>query len=255
MKPNESILIAADPDQAVALAADRITEILSHEDRSTHPSARSIALAGGQTPKPLYKRLTTNPYRRRIDWPQIHFFWSDERAVPPNHPDSNYNMARQTLLEPLSIPADRIHPMPADTPDVGRAALAYEQTIRHILPANAQNIPVFDLILLGLGPDGHTASLFPGTCALHEQQRLIVANWVDAQNAWRMTMAYPLLQAASNIVILATGANKAHAVAQVLAPNADPNHWPAAGLTGRNAHITWILDNLAARLVPQSRSK
>jgi len=258
LRPNERLIVGSTTEDAVKRAADHVVQLLAGTE-----GTRSVALAGGKTPAALYAALTGPPWRDRVDWRRIEWFWGDERCVPPDHADSNYRMSRETLLDPLSIPEDRIHRMPADATDLNRAASDYEQTIRACVPpneaavpANDIGVPAFDLILLGIGVDGHTASLFPGSAGLRETRRLVVAHHVPSLNTWRMTMTFPLLQAAHEIVFLVTGADKARAIERIFrAPSASEGSLlvadlpPAARVRGNARHVTWILDTTADRLV------
>ncbi len=250
LRTNERLLIGQSPDETARLAADVVVEALS-----TSRQPQSIALAGGSTPKLLYSTLAKRPYSERIPWRQVRWFWADERAVPPDHPDSNYRMAVESLLAPLVVPADHIYRMATEGGQEARppdsAAAAYEQAIRGIVPSGPAGIPVFDLILLGVGPDGHTASLFPGSAALSESRRLVVPNYAPSQNAWRMTMTYPLLKAARNILFFVTGSAKAEIMARILVDN-DPT-LPVSAVRDAPGRITWVLDAEAARLVAPSR--
>ncbi|HSW45251.1 MAG TPA: 6-phosphogluconolactonase [Phycisphaerae bacterium] len=240
----ENVLAGADTDAAIHLAAGHVVAALNH------PSGRRcVALAGGGTPKSLYSALTQSPWRGRVDFSNVEWFWGDERAVPPDRPDSNYRMARETLLAPLGIDPARIHRMPADAADLPASAESYERTIRDIVPAGKSGIPVFDLVLLGIGADGHTAGLFPGSAGLNEQNRLVVAHEVPSLRMWRMTMTFPLLKAAARILFLVTGPGKAEIMSQILGPQADPGRLPAASFCGLPDSVTWILNADAARLV------
>lgn len=249
MRPNERLLVGKDPNHAARLAADAVVATLS--GCADHPS---VALAGGSTPALLYATLAKPPYRECVPWDRVNWFWADERAVPPEHHDSNYRMAMEAMLRPVGVNARLIHRMVAEGGRDARppesAADEYVQTIQRLLPANASGVPVFDLILLGIGPDGHTASLFPGTAALGETQQLVVANFVPAQNAWRMTMTYPLLMAAHEILFFITGPGKAEIMPRLLGD--PPEELPAAALRNVSGRVTWVLDADAARLVAPS---
>jgi len=248
MASGESVVIGDDAADAVARAAEILLDYLA--DAASRRPRTFLALSGGRTPEPLYQSLTRTPLRDRFDSSRVEWFFSDERCVPPDHPDSNFGLAWRTLLEPLQVPAGNIHRMPADAPDLHAAAGQYEKTIRRRVPADDRGgLPVFDLILLGLGADGHTASLFPGSPAVHERDRLVVAYHVAPLDTWRMTMTYPLLWAARQLLVLATGPEKAEAVAAALAPASDPVRCPAAGLRRGSSLITWVLDRDTARLV------
>jgi len=234
------LLIGRDPAEAVGLAAECLAEALTGRQ-----GRRSVALAGGSTPAVLYRHLTEPAWRERIAWDRVDWFWGDERAVPPEHADSNYRMACETLLAPLGIASDHIHRMPADSDDLSAAAAAYERKIREVVSAGREGVPSLDLVLLGVGTDGHTASLFPGTSGVTEACRLIVAHEVPKLGAWRMTMTFPLLRAARRVVFFVTGADKAEIVARILSPAADPGILPAAGLRQSGA-VVWVLDAAAA---------
>lgn len=237
------ITIRATPEQACDYAAGRFAELLA--DRGG-----SVALAGGRTPAALYQLLCIPPHRDRVRWSNIEWFWGDERAVPADHVDSNQRMARAMLLDPLGIPGRCVHPMPAMEADLDRAAYDYEALIRSLVPANGLNVPAFDLILLGMGSDGHTASLFPGTSALNEQNRLVVPNFVASMNAWRMTMTYRLLHAAKHLLFLVTGSAKAAVVKQVLGRTEAGSTLPAAiACRGARGQVEWVLDQSAAALL------
>ena len=241
LNANEKLIIGQDLDDAVTQAAEQVTKILAGQ------GPRSVALSGGRTPAALYAKLA-GPLRDRVDWSGIEWFWGDERTVPPDHADSNYRMARENLLEPLAIPAERVHRMPADAADLDAAAREYEQTIRQHVPAGADGVPQFDLILLGMGADGHTASLFPGSSGLNESQRLVVAHHVPSQNTWRMTLTYPVLLAAQHIVFLVTGADKAEMLRTVLTSPLDAGP-PSVRVRGAAGEVMWIVDAAAGRLV------
>ncbi len=201
-----------------------------------------VALSGGSTPKQVYPLLLQPARRDAIDWSRVEFFWGDERAVPPDHPDSNFGVAYQTLIAHLpDVRPDRIHRMPAEAPDIDAAALSYEGEIRLAFGARGNEPPAFDLIWLGMGPDGHTASLFPGTLALEEAERWVVGNWVPSQDAWRMTLTYPVLNAGGRVMFVVTGADKAKALRAI---RAGGSGLPAAAVAGRR--VEWIIDAAAA---------
>jgi 6-phosphogluconolactonase len=154
----------------------------------------TVALSGGSTPKGLYKLLARMP---ALPWEKVWFFWGDERHVPPHDPESNYRMAQEAMLSKIPAIPENIFRIRAEEKDAERAARAYQQTIEGVFQLTPGEFPRFDLILLGIGPDGHTASLFPGTTALEENRRLVVANWVEKFNAYRMTMTFPVLNHAA----------------------------------------------------------
>lgn len=210
------------------------------------------ALSGGSTPRDLYQLLASPLYRDRLPWSEIHVFWGDERHVPPDDADSNFRMAREAMLDSVPLPAANIHRIQAEEPDAELAAKAYETELRgffHLAPdAQApQDIwPRFDLILLGLGKDAHTASLFPGGEAVHERERWVVAPWVEAQNTFRITLTPPVLNNARLTVFLAAGDDKAEPLHAVLEGTRDPSRYPAQIVEGNRL---WLVDRAAARLL------
>lgn len=232
-----------DADQLAGAIAGRIVTIVASaiDARGTC----SIALAGGSTPKRLYELLATDEFRDRIDWSRVHLFLGDERYVPLDHPDSNFQMAKGALINHVSIPDSNVHPVPTEQ-EPAEAARQYEDEIRTTLPAGADQIPVIDLILLGIGDDGHTASLFPGTDALHVEDRLVVANDVPQQGTTRITFTIPLIQAARETIVLATGAGKAEAVAKAIEGAPDIEETPSQILRDAHGTVTFALDRDAA---------
>jgi 6-phosphogluconolactonase len=209
----------------------------------------SVALAGGSTPKGLYSLLAGDVrWRESIAWKAIDFFWGDERHVPPHHRDSNYRMAYESLLCKVPVDAQRVHRVLGEEPDANAAATVYEQEIRDSI-GRGVDIPRLDLVLLGLGPDGHTASLFPGTTAMYERTRLVVADWVGKLDAYRITMTLPLLNAARQIMFLVTGEDKAQIVRDVLQPRRDAPTLPAQLVRPTGGRVGWLLDRAAASLL------
>jgi 6-phosphogluconolactonase len=210
-----------------------------------------VALSGGATPRGVYQLLATEPYRSRVLWDQIDVFWGDERHVPPDHADSNYGMTAETLLSKVPVSPKKIHRVHAEIPDANLAAHEYDAEIRAAF-GGSENMPRFDLNLLGLGADGHTASLFPGTLALDERRQLCVANWVEKLGAYRITMTLPLINASRVIVFMVSGAEKARIVREVLqgaeaapaARHAPP--LPASLVRPVDGELWWMLDRAAA---------
>lgn len=201
-----------------------------------------VALSGGSTPKRVYPLLLEPERRDAVDWARVELFWGDERSVAPDHPDSNFGVAYQMLIAQLpSVRPDRVHRMPAEAPDIAAAALSYESELRLAFGARGSEPPTFDLIWLGMGPDGHTASLFPGTDALDESDRWVVGNWVEAQDTWRMTLTYPVINAARQILFVVTGADKADALRAI---RAGGSGLPAERVTGDE--VEWLVDAAAA---------
>jgi 6-phosphogluconolactonase len=204
----------------------------------------SIALSGGSTPKVLYGLLGSEPYRDQIDWSKVDIFWSDERCVPPDSADSNYHMAREVLLSRVPLSPQQVRRMPADQPDHDAAAQAYTHEMRQSF--GTSGIPHFDLIQLGMGPEGHTASLFPHQASLHEQQRLVIYVNVPKPPPPRLTFTPPILNAARHVLFLVTGAEKADAVQAVLEGDYNPEEYPAQIVRPASGEVVWMLDEAAA---------
>ncbi|MHB8216837.1 MAG: 6-phosphogluconolactonase [Candidatus Sulfotelmatobacter sp.] len=215
------------------------TEAVAQRGRFT------IALSGGSTPRNLYTLIAANA-SASLPWGQVFFFWGDERHVPPDDPDSNYRMAREALLSKIPIPPANVFPVPAENPDAAAAAEAYEQTVKKFFALREGELPRFDLILLGMGPDGHTASLFPETAALQEKSRLVVANWVDKLKASRITFTLPVLNAARCVAFLVSGVDKAAVLHEVLEGNALPEKYPSKLVQPSNGKLIWFVDRAAA---------
>jgi 6-phosphogluconolactonase len=208
----------------------------------------SVALSGGSTPRPLYRALDGGDPSERIDWARADLFFGDERTVPPDHPESNYRMARETLLSRVPVPAERVHRMRGEAPDLSAAAAAYEAELRSFDPAP---IPVIDLVLLGMGPDGHTASLFPGTTALDERQRLCVPVDVPKLATRRLTLTYPVFEAAREVLFLIVGQDKAHTLREAVEGPARPRDFPCQAVLRRAAGaVTIFCDREAATELP-----
>jgi 6-phosphogluconolactonase len=199
-----------------------------------------VALSGGSTPKGMHSLLATE-FVSAIAWDRVCFFWGDERHVPPDHPDSNYRMAYETLLSRVPADPGKIFRVPAENPDANAAASEYEQTLRTVFRLQGGETPRFDLILLGLGPDGHTASLFPRTSALRENSRLVVANWVEKLDTDRITFTLPVLNNAANVDFLVAGKDKAPAVESVFNSDSDPSEFPAKLVRPPHGQLLWML--------------
>jgi 6-phosphogluconolactonase len=203
----------------------------------------AVALSGGSTPKNLYSLLAEK--YADFAWARTFFFFGDERHVPPDHPESNYRMVNEALLARIPIPAENVHRVRAENPDAAAAALDYEEELRRFFELEPGEWPRFDLILLGLGPEGHTASLFPDSEALVEQARLVVANRVEKLNTIRITFTLPLLNHASEVMFLVSGADKAQIVRQVLEHKHAPP-LPAQQVQPSEGRLVWLLDEAAA---------
>ena len=210
----------------------------------------TIALSGGSTPELLYALLATDAsLREEVDWGKIHFLWGDERCVPPDHPESNYRMANEAMLSKVPVPAANIHRVRAEDSDAGKAAEAYEQEVRLLFKLGPGELPRLDCVLLGMGPDGHTASLFPGTTALNEKERLVVANWVEKFRTHRITMTAPVLNNAYSIMFLVGGEEKAEVLREVLQGDRQPERYPSQLIQPAHGKLLWLIDKAAAKLL------
>lgn len=245
------VVVLPDLAAVAAEAAERVAAICERAVRSR--GACAVALSGGETPRPLYARLAADPYRRRIPWERLEVFWGDERGVPPDDPRSNFGLAHQTLLAKVPVPEDHIHRMPADAADPQAAAAAYAETLRALLPATADGWPRFDLVLLGIGDDAHTASLFPRTDAVRERDRAVAAQFVPAAGMWRMTLTVPVLTHAAEILFLVAGASKADAVRAALEGPAEGHDVPAALIRPVDGRAVWLVDAAAAARLTRGR--
>jgi len=209
----------------------------------------AVALSGGSTPRGLYGLLAASPFQERVPWSKIHFFWGDERHVPPDHPDSNYRMAHEAMLSKVPVLAQNIHRIPAEK-EAKRAAADYEEALREFFRLGGGQWPRFDLILLGMGPDGHTASLFPHTDALQEQARLVAAPWIEKLSGFRITLTPPVLNRAACVIFIATGAEKAEVLRQVIQGSYQPELYPAQLVRPASGRLLWLVDRESARLLP-----
>jgi 6-phosphogluconolactonase len=231
------------PQELFSAAAEEVVratnEAVAQRGRFT------IALSGGSTPKSLFNLLATNA-KTTLPWDRMFFFWGDERHVPPTDPDSNYRMADETMLSKIPVAAGNVFRIPTENPDAAAAAEAYEQTLRKFFDLKQGEFPRFDLILLGMGPDGHTASLFPNTAALQETSRLVVANWVEKMKTHRLTLTLPVLNAARCVTFLVSGIDKAPALHEVLESDAPADQYPSKLIHPTDGKLIWLIDRAAA---------
>jgi 6-phosphogluconolactonase len=243
VKSAAEIRILTTPQELSEAAAEEVLR-----DANEAVKARgcfTIALSGGSTPKSLFNLLATNA-RNALPWDRMYFFWGDERHVPPTDQDSNYRMAEEVMLSKVPVPPGNVFRMAAENPDAARVAEDYEKTLRKFFQLAPGDIPQFDLILLGMGPDGHTASLFPGTAALQEKSRLVVSNWVEKLKTNRLSFTLPVLNAARCVAFLVSGTDKAPALKTVLEENASAEQYPAKLVNPSVGKLIWFLDRAAA---------
>jgi 6-phosphogluconolactonase len=241
---SREVRIAANQEALMREAAEAFVNAAGEAVRASGQCR--VVLAGGSTPQSLYTLLATDPaFRARVPWTRIQFFWGDERHVSPDHPDSNYRMAYEAMLSRVDVPTDHIHRIEADRSDAASAADAYERTLRTFRRSGC----LFDLVLLGMGVDGHTASLFPGTAALQEQVRLVVANWVEKLKAHRITLTLPALNSATRVLFLVSGPDKAATLQAVFEQAAPAVLFPASLIRPSGGRLTWLVDQDAGRLL------
>lgn len=216
----------------------------------------TVALSGGTTPRAMFALLAHPPYVDQVDWAQVWVFWGDERCVPPDDPQSNYRVANEVWLQHVPVPEGHIHRIRGER-DPEAAARAYERVLRESFPAadrpgGPPGEATLDLIYLGLGADGHTASLFPGTEGLDERDRWVVAHHVPDLATWRISLTAPTLNAGRRIVFLVTGASKRNALHRVLEGDPEPDKYPAQLIQPRWGRLTWIVDRAAAAVLDSS---
>ncbi|HEX7955298.1 MAG TPA: 6-phosphogluconolactonase [Pyrinomonadaceae bacterium] len=228
--------------EGVARAAAQTFAHLAREAVAER-GAFSVALSGGATPRRVHEILAGEEYRASVPWPDVHVFFGDERAVPADHAESNYRMASETLLSRVPIPAENVHRIEG-LGDAAANASDYESVMRGFF--GDADRPRFDLVFLGMGDDGHTASLFPHTSALAEARAWVAANWVEKLGAWRITLTAPAINAARRVIFLVTGAPKAERLREVLAGERDPSRLPAQLIRPRDGALSWYVDAAAA---------
>ncbi|MBI1343628.1 MAG: 6-phosphogluconolactonase [Terrimonas sp.] len=238
-----SLNIYKDADELSSAAAlwiaEYISETLKSQDRFT------IALSGGSTPKKLHQQLAAVPLKDKIDWGKIHFFWGDERAVPFDDERNNARMAFDTLLDQVPVNRDHIHIMRTDiSPDA--AAASYEELLHAYFDKESHS---FDLVILGMGDDGHTLSLFPGYEVVQESERWALSFFLEEQDMYRITITAPVANLAAKIIFLVTGAGKAKALQQVLEGAYDPDTYPSQQIHPENGELIWFVDDAAAGLL------
>jgi len=238
-----NIRVAPDVAALARQAADTIQDVANTAISQTRQF--SIALSGGSTPKTLFDLLAAE-YKQKIDWANSHIFWSDERCVPPDDADSNYKVARETLLDHVPLPASNVYRIKGEL-DPAEGAGQYEETLRTYFH---DQLPRFDIILLGMGDDGHTASLFPGTEALTEMERWVVPNHVaTAKQTWRITFTVPVINNAANVMVLVAGSDKATRLKQVIQGAYMPNELPSQLIKPTDGILIWAVDHAAASLL------
>jgi 6-phosphogluconolactonase len=231
------IIIPGSAQQTLKFCVDHFLD--AYEQAVGHHGKFFVALSGGSTPKAIFKELTTSPNKEKIDWSRVYLFFSDERSVGPTDPDSNYHMAMESGFSQVPIPKANIHRMQAEN-DVEKNALLYEKMVQEIAGGH------LDYTMLGMGEDGHTASLFPSTKALHEDKRLVVENFVPQKNTWRITFTYPCINRSKHIVIYVLGASKKQMLKTVLTEEKDFILHPIVNIGTKTHKALWICDTDAS---------
>lgn len=249
---SESSTFAKPPDLTVVADSSSLYQAGAQEfcrcavDAVNERGRFSVALSGGNTPRGVYSLLAAE-YKGKLPWDKICVFFGDERHVPPDDPESNYKMANEALLSKVPIPQKNIFRVPGELP-AADAADSYDRSLRDFFGLAANTWPRFDLIFLGLGDDGHTASLFPGSAALEETSRLVVANWVEKFKTYRITFTYPVINHAAEVAFLVSGKSKAQVIKDVLAPTAG-KAYPAQQVRPQTGRLLWIMDHDASQLL------
>lgn len=242
-------ILALPETELYAEAAKRIVELAR-----TAISERGrfmAAICGGDAPKPLYELLAKPEWKKQIDWSRTHVFWGDERVVPAEDPASNYRMANEALLSHVPIASGNVHRVLTEAGIPGQVAEIYQESIKNIFGVTGHEIPRFDLMLLGMGENGHTASLFPHSPLLLEQHKLVATQFVSEVGQWRVTMTPPLINNSREVLFLVTGARKAGMVRQVLTGSFAPADYPAQIVRPANGSLLWMLDTAAASLLSE----
>jgi 6-phosphogluconolactonase len=244
MSANPDVRVFADPDALCRAARE---ELLRRAQAAIDERERfALVLSGGSTPKVLYASLAD----AKLDWSRVHFFFGDERCVPPDHADSNYRMAREALLSKIDVPPANVHRMRAELASVDEAAMSYQHELRAFFELKeASDLPRFDLVLLGMGPDGHTASLFPETSAVDERERLVTAVWVPKLGVHRITLTARAINAAACVLFLAAGKDKAETLKAVLEGPRNPRELPSQLVLPHEGELVWLVDRAAAKLL------
>jgi 6-phosphogluconolactonase len=243
----ERIMIAPSAEVLTYTAAGFFTEIVNGAIK--REGQASVALSGGGTPRPLFTLLAEPEWREAIDWGRVHVFWGDERFVPPDDAQSNFRMANKALLSKVPIPQENVHRFMTERGTAAEVAAEYARTVREYFKGQ---VAAIDFILLGLGTNAHTASLFPNCAALRERDRLVISEYIEEVKSERLTFTVPLINAAENVCFLVSGGEKAEVVRDVLDGEMNPEQKPAQLIRPSPGKLTWLMDEAAARLLPAS---
>lgn len=234
-------------DELNFFAAEKFVEIAN---KAAKENGRfTISLAGGSTPKSLYQLLSSDNFKNQIDWKRVFFFFGDERNVPPDSEESNFRTANENLFAPLQISDKNIFRWQTELKDADKIAEDYKIIVTVFFALSKDELPRFDLILLGMGEDGHTASLFPSTEALKENKKIVAVNWVEKLNTNRLTFTYPTINNASNVIFLVSGESKAEALKEILEGKYQPEKYPAQAVKLNDGNLFWLIERRAAQLL------
>ena len=245
---NREVRILADAAAIARRAAQQIVQAAA--SAVAQRGSFSLVLAGGSTPKTLYQLLVSDSaLRAQLPWDKMVLLFGDERNVPPDHPDSNFRMATEAMISKAPLKPEQVLRIKGEHKDTEKAAQEYEQTLRVAFKLRDSEFPSFDVVLLGMGNDGHTASLFPGTKALHQNQRLVVRNWVGKLYAERITMTAPTLNQVAQVIFMVTGADKAPALKGVLEGPYEPEQLPSQLIQPPNGKVQWLVDAAAGGML------
>jgi 6-phosphogluconolactonase len=246
-RTSPEVRVLADAKQVSRAAAEEFVRLARRSIESK--GEFDMALAGGSTPRTTYEILAKNA--AKLPWDKVHIFFGDERCVPPEHSDSNYGMARDALLSHVNIPANNVHRMKGEV-DAPAAAEQYEGDLRRHFRLGNSDLPRFDLVMLGMGDDGHTASLFPGSAGLTETSRMVAANWIEKFKQHRLTLTFPVLNNAAEVMFLIAGAAKAKVIGEILGKNPPGELYPVQKIQPAGTTL-WLLDRAAAQGLPTLR--
>ena len=254
----EQVEIYKNPEALARAAADRFTRVAKAALQAA--GMFTVALSAGDNSNTLYTLLGEDPaHQKRLPWDKIFFFFGEERHVPPDHAESNFRLAQDALFSKIEIPPGNVHRMPTENMDAAEVSLSYQQDLKQFFDARylvTGGAPVFDLIFLGIGADGHTASLFPGTAALSETRKWVTENWVEKFQSYRFTFTYPVLNNAVQLIVLVAGSDKARIVENVLEKEANRQLYPIQRVIPRFGPKLWMLDEAAAeRLSPRAGNR
>jgi 6-phosphogluconolactonase len=241
---NREVQILPDGAAIASRAAEKIIQAASVAVKQR--GAFTISLAGGSTPKALYGLLATDPvFNSQMPWDKTQFFFGDERHVPPDHSESNYRMANESMLSKVPLRPEQVHRVKGEVQDAEKAALEYEQTLRSHFKLAPGQLPRFDVVLLGMGDEGHTLSLFPGTKALHDNGRLVMSNWIGKLYTERVTITAPVANNSGLAMFMVTKADKALALKGVLEGPYEPEQLPSQLIQPKNGELLWLVDTAA----------